>query len=105
MSSINNENDIENQLNINYKNDSDGIPGSNGWSIDQEVLYKILINYENLKVLNRPIKRLEMDDFRNRLNIGETNFMNQYDDCHFHRSYINNEDLILNAEKQIYKNI
>ena len=30
-----------------------------------------------------------------------TNFINEYDDAHFHRSYYANEQLILNAEKQL----
>ena len=102
---INNSNDIENKINNTYDNCYSGIPGNTGWFIDQEIMYKNLINYPNLKVLNRPIKRLEMSDFKNHLNNGDNNFIFNYDDSHFHRSYFNNIDLILNAEKQLLNQI
>ena len=50
------KNDIEYQINKNYLNSYNAIPGSNGWYIDQQIMYKKLINYKNLKILNRPIK-------------------------------------------------
>jgi len=56
---IHDDNDIRNRLNENYNSNYDGIPGSTGWSIDQEVMYKTLINYEHLRILNRPLNRLE----------------------------------------------
>ena len=102
---INNSDDIEKKINETYNSGYSGIPGKKGWFIDQEIMYKNLINYSNLKVLNRPIKRLEMDNFKKLLSNGSTQFISNYDDAHFHRSYFNNVDLILNAEKQIYKNI
>lgn len=100
---INNENDIENQININYNNQYNGIPGSSGWFIDQEIMYNNLINYENLKVLNRPIKRLEVSMYYNHLNNKDEDFISNYDDCHFHRNYDSNECLILDAQKQLNK--
>lgn len=99
--SIYNENDIENRINENYNENYNGIPGSVGWYIDQEVMYNRLINYEGLKVLNRPINRLEVGDYNYHLNIGDTQFISKYDDAHFHRSYLENEHLIYNARNQL----
>jgi hypothetical protein len=96
---INNKNDIINKINDNYENNYDGIPGSNGWFIDQEIMYKTLINYEHLKILNRPLKRLEVWNYNQHTNT--KNFIFNYDDVHFHRSYYKNESLILDAEKQL----
>jgi hypothetical protein len=98
---INNYNDIEKIINQTYNNNYTGIPGDTGWVIDQEIMYKNLINYPFVKVLNRPIKRLEMNDFINHLTNKNNNFISNYDDAHFHRSYYNNQYLILNAEKQL----
>jgi hypothetical protein len=95
---INNKNDIINKINDNYDN-YDGIPESNGWFIDQEIMYKTLINYEHLKILNRPLKRLEVWNYYQ--NDNTENFIFYYDDVHFHRSYYKNESLILDAEKQL----
>jgi hypothetical protein len=78
-----------------------GIPGDTGWFIDQEIMYNKLINYQNLKILDRPIKRLEMEDFTNLVNSGETNFISNFDDSHFHCSYYDNINNILNAENQL----
>ena len=64
-------------------------------------MYKNLINYENLKILNRPIKRLEIYMYKNHLLLNHKNFISMYDDVHFHRSYIDNEQLILDAENQL----
>ena len=98
---INNEQDIENKININYNIHYNGTPGSTGWFIDQEIMYKELIHYENLKVLNRPIKRLEVYMYYEHLNKNDKDFISNYDDCHFHRNYNSNEQLILDAEKQL----
>jgi hypothetical protein len=95
------EEDIERRIRENYNEMYNGIPGLTGWFIDQEIMYKTLINYENLKVLNRPIRRLEMCDFNNHLANNYKNFISNYDDCHFHRSYYSNYKLILNAEEQL----
>jgi hypothetical protein len=98
---INNEKDIENKLLQNYINDYNSNPGCNGWFIDQEIMYKNLINYKNLKVLNRQIKRLHIDEYKIHLLRNDKNFINNYDDCHFHRDYFSNEQLILDAERQL----
>ena len=86
----------------NYHDSYDGIPGSSGWFIDQEIMYKKLINYPTLKVLNRPIKRLEVNQYLQHINKKHTNFLLNYDDVHFHRNYFNNEKLISHAENELY---
>lgn len=98
---IQNENDVSNRLQENYNFKYSGVPGDVGWSIDQEVMYKTLINYEHLKILNRPLKRLEMWAYKTHLQRNETNFLRYYDDAHFHRSYHDNARLIHDAEKQL----
>ena len=99
------EDDIERELNNNCKSDYNGIHGminnSVGWFTDQEIMCKKLLYNPHLRVLNRNIKRLEMNDYRQRLRNGETNFVSEYDDVHFHTNFFNNEDLILDAEKQL----
>lgn len=98
---ISSPNDIEAAIKKNYTNSYDGIPGSSGWSIDQETMYAKLINYPHLKVLNRPIKRLETSVYNAYLNNKENDFIKGYDDVHFHRNYFTNLQLILDAEKQL----
>jgi len=98
---INSEADIERRIYETYNKNYNGLPGSKEWFIDQETMYTYLINYPNLKVLNRPINRLETWDYIKYLKQNNNNFINNYDDAHFHRSYINNEMLILDAEKKI----
>jgi hypothetical protein len=99
--SITNENDIEKIINDTYINQYSGIPGNTGWFTDQEIMYKKLINYPDLKILNRPIKRLEMWVLDNLKNNNVPNFISHYDDSHFHRSYFNNIDNISYVEKQL----
>ena len=93
--------DIEDRLFKEYNFDYNGIPGSDKWFIDQRIMFNVLKDYPRLQVLKRSIHRLEMNEFIVRLNNGETNFINEYDDAHFHRSYYNNEQLILEAESQL----
>lgn len=95
------ESDIEFQIQNTYDNGYNGIPGSTGWFIDQEIMYKTLINYEKLQILNRPITRLETESYQQHLNNGDTDFIKKYDDAHFHRDYYVNEHYILNAESQL----
>jgi len=63
----------------------------------------MLINYPHLKVLNRPIKRLETWDLiRNmNMNIANKEYISNYDDVHFHRSFNDNKNLILFVENKI----
>ena len=98
---IKSEADIERKLNENYYKAYDGIPGSSGWYNDQEIMYSALIDYPHLHVLNRPIRRLEVDMYWEHLSNGDCDFISKYDDAHFHRSYFDNESLILNAEQQL----
>ena len=98
---INNEQDIEDRIYETYKKSYNGVPGSKEWFIDQELMYTYLMKYPKLRVLCRPIKRLETHDYINFINKGISNFVKNYDDAHFHRSYIKNHNLILNAEKNI----
>lgn len=98
---INSTDDVINKIQENSNNNYDGVPGSTGWFIDQEIMYKNLSTYEHLKVLERPIKRLETWMYRDHLAKGHTNFTKEYDDAHFHRHYFNNEDIILDAENQL----
>jgi hypothetical protein len=98
---IKSKQDIEKCLFKEYNFSYSGIPGSTGWFTDQYIMYSTLKDYPNLKVLNRPLQRLEMDEYIYRLNLGHTNFISEYDDAHFHRSYYENEELILDAEKQL----
>lgn len=93
--------DIETIVDKTYQSNYNGIPGSNGWFIDQEIMYKNLIRYKNLKVLNRPIKRLEVDMYKMHLYRNDKNFISLYDDVHFHRDFFSNEHLINNAETQL----
>jgi hypothetical protein len=96
---INSEEDVELKLNEHYNKSYKAL--KTGWFTDQEVLYKYLIKYPNLKVLNRPIKRLEVTGYKKHLSKGDTNFIKKYDDAHFHRNYMNNKYLIEDSEKQL----
>ena len=93
--------DIESAIDKNYHTIYTGLPGSAGWFLDQEIMYNKLIHYPNLRVLNRSIKRLEVDAYRTHLQNNDKNFVTKYDDVHFHRNYFTNEVLINNAEKQL----
>lgn len=101
--SINTESDIEKIIEQTYVNSYNGIPGSTGWFKDQEILYEKLIGYPHLKVLNRPIRRLEVDNYKEYLKNNYDLFIILYDDAHFHRSYSNNAHLISNAKTQLDK--
>jgi len=98
---IKSEDDIERALNSTYNKSYGGYAGCTGWYSDQLLMYERLIKYPHLKVLNRPIKRLEMGKYRAKLNCGDKNFISRYDDSHFHRSYFDNEALIADAERQL----
>ncbi len=98
---INSIEDIKKKLDENYNEGYNGIPGSTYWFTDQRILFNHLINYENLKILNRPIKRLEVEMYKEHLKNGDKNFISLYDDAHFHRNYFDNETLIIDAEKQL----
>lgn len=98
---IKSEKDIEDAIKTNFDTSYSGKPGENGWYKDQELMYSKLINYTHLKILNRPINRLEMYmyDYYLRNNIKQ--FIYKYDDAHFHRNYFSNKRFILDAEEQL----
>lgn len=98
---IKNENDIENIINITYNTNYNGIPGNTGWFIDQEIMYSKLIKYPHLKILNRPIKRLEMSTLHNYIQNKNINYIFHFDDAHYHRSFINNKHFIEIIEKEL----
>jgi len=98
---IKTEKDIENILIKNYPSYYNGIPGRSGWYTDQIVMYNVLHKYPNLKVLHRKVRHLEVRDFRNRLKKGDKNFIKEYTDVHYHRSYFNNRDIILSGMEQL----
>jgi hypothetical protein len=101
---IETEEDIQKKLLDNYSRDYSGIPGNNGWFTDQCIMYNELIKYSHLKVLDRKIRRLEIDNFKKYIDENNYFFINQYDDCHFHRNYFENELFIVEAEKQLFQN-
>lgn len=98
---VNNEDDIEKKITDTYNKNYNGIPGSSGWFIDQKLMYINLINYPHLKILNRPIKRLEINIQKNHINNHHTKYINNYDDAHYHRSYNKNKYLIEASEKEL----
>lgn len=98
---IKKEEDIENIINLTYNNNYTGIPGDFGWYIDQQIMYSKLIKYPHLKVLNRPIKRLEMYILKSHIMNNYKNYISYYDDGHYHRSYLKNEKLIEITEKEL----
>ena len=98
---INTIEDIEQRIALTFDDAYTGVPGEVGWFSDQLILYKKLISYPNLKVLNRPIKRLEVGAYLEHLQRGHTNFISSYDDGHFHRSFKANKNIIEHAEKQL----
>ena len=98
---ISSEADIELRLKTTYMNDYDGRPAHAGWWLDQNIMYKHLSTFPHLKILNRPIKRLEVHDFKQHLQTNDVHFIHQYDDFHAHRNYKENLPLILNAERQL----
>ena len=98
---IESERDIEDAIYRNYVPDCDGVPGSTGWFCDQLTLFEKLTAYPKLRVLERPIKRLETWTYEEHLENGHTHFIASYDDAHFHRSFFNNIELIRDAEAQL----
>lgn len=102
---IKNESDIENELNNNYVNGYNGIPGDHhgsiGWCADQDLLTFKLTQYNRFHILNRKITRLEVRDYNRYLQQNNNNFLHLYDDVHFHRSFSKNKQLIEHATKQL----
>lgn len=94
---IKTEEDIVNRLYETYSDSYEGKPDGNKWSFDQEIMYKTLINYPSLKILRRPIKRLEKWTFLKIIRTKNKTF--DYNDIHFHRSFKSNQYLISVLER------
>ena len=75
---INNEEDIIHTIYKSFNKSYDGIPGSTGWFTDQEIMFKNLINYPQLKVLKRPIRRLEVYMFEKHISNNDINFIENF---------------------------
>lgn len=97
---INTMQDIAKKLRDNSTFDA-GIIGTDGWSIDQCLMYNNVMNYPHRQILNRPIKRIESWDYYKQMQLGNTDFIKNYDDMHMHRSYQTNVKYILDAREQI----
>lgn len=67
------------------------------WCADQIVLYAHAHTYPHLHVLQRPLRRLEVEEYKDHLERGDCDFVKTYDDIHFHESFIRNEALIAHA--------
>lgn len=93
--------DVINAINNTYQKSYNAIPGSEGWFIDQVVMYNSLHDYEHLIVLNRVPRRLEVHVCEKHITHKHNSFILMYDDAHFHRSYNRNKHLIKNVEKQL----
>jgi hypothetical protein len=100
---INNISDIENKIYESYTSNYTGIPGKDAWATDQKILYKHAINYPHLKILKRPIKRLETNYIATMLMYRKQINFKDFDDVHFHRSFINNFKLIQYTENEFFK--
>lgn len=94
-------NALENVYN-SYNRNYSGKPGEEGWFIDQEIMYEKLHNYENLKVLNKTPRRLEVHKASHYVSSNNNNYIKNYDDMHFHRSYDANYKLIEHVEKLLH---
>lgn len=98
---INSEDDIERTIQYTY--DQVEKYGSYDWFTDQKIMYSKLINYPNLKVLNRQVRRLETWVYAEYIRNNITKFIHNYDDAHFHRDYFSNLRFIMDAEKQLIR--
>lgn len=88
--------DIERTLYENY--DKNYSSYGTGWFIDQDIMYKQLINYPRLRILNKELNRLELSDFRK---ITDFNRLRDYTDFHVHRCHPCNLDVIEKFEEHI----
>lgn len=94
--------DVAKVIHATYVQSYSGVPGSTEWFIDQEVMYRRLVPYPHLKVLHRPLRRLEVSQYQYLLfSLQKDRFIEDFDDVHFHRSYQANEYLIANCEMQL----
>jgi hypothetical protein len=87
--------DVERAVYQNYAVAYSGLPGS---FKEEEILYQKVANYPRLHILERPIKRLDVWTYTQHLQKGTMNFIDEYDDANFDRSYNRNQFLIADAE-------
>jgi hypothetical protein len=87
--------DVERAVYQNYAAAYSGLPGS---FKEEEILYQKVANYPRLHILERPIKRLDVWTYTQHLQKGTMNFIDEYDDANFDRSYNRNQFLIADAE-------
>jgi len=87
--------DVERAVYQNYAVAYSGLPGS---FKEEEILYQKVANYPRLHILDRPIKRLDVWTYTQHLQKGVLNFIDEYDDANFDRSYNRNQFLIADAE-------
>ena len=103
---INSINDIITRLKGTCFDNTSFEVSEKGWYIDQRVLFSNIIHYPHWKILNRDFIRLEYDKLEDLL-VSKELFINDYDDIHFFRNFINNKeiaDVILNQIEQIHSN-
>lgn len=98
---INCEEDVINIINTTYNPTYDNVNINEGWFTDQFIMYDVLHNYEHLKVLNKCPRRLECNVCEYLMQSNIKNYINNFDDMHFHRSYSNNINLIADVERQL----
>jgi len=92
---IKSDTDVERSVYQNYATAYSGLPGS---FKEEEILYQKVANYPRLHILDRPIKRLDVWTYTQHLQKGVLNFIDEYDDANFDRSYNRNQFLIADAE-------
>lgn len=97
------ETDIIDKLRENHyvDDDDDNILGTSGCANDQEIMYKFIIDYPYLHVLNRPIRHLTMRTYNHHLCMSDTNFVKYYHDIYFHGNFEKNKDFIQDAMTQL----
>ena len=93
--------DISARIREHYQANYTGVPGDTGWYIDQEVMYKYVIPYPHLKELRRELRRLETWIWDSYFQSGVDQFIQWYDDGHFHRSYSGNIHRIEHVQRQL----
>jgi len=98
---IHSADDVEHALQKTYNQNYDGRPGEPGWFTDQLIMYSSLYNYPHLKVLDRPINRLQVWTCNDHIKQRDKNFIHMYDDFHCDREYARNLALIQIVESQL----
>ena len=98
---IHSEQDIVERLHATYLKGDHYKPGSSGWIIVQNTMYDYLTQYPRFHELKRQIKRLEIDVFFQRMKrVPFEAFIQNFDDAHFQRNFINYETMIVHAKIQ-----